>query len=184
MKKIALYITLGIIVLIIGILTFIIALPSIIANSDAEWEKRYNKYFEKVDYEFSGKIKSFIHIGGSRSLIKIEIDDIQIDKNEIQNDDDFVGLYDNKNNIIIMFNTFSMDFYDINKDKLWIDIVRNSTIGKEIEVERLNVRVISKERKIYYEQVDNKDTILIHFPTVYSKYLKQKEHEMGNVIRF
>lgn len=187
MKRIALYITLGIIVIIIGILAITIALPSIIAKSDADWEKRNNNYYGKVSYEFSGNVKSFVHIGGARSLITIELDNIQINTSEIQNSDDFVGLYDKDNNVIVMFNTFPDDFYNYKTGERWWIIVNSADRGKEVNIksENLHVRVSSNERQIYYMQENNnKDTMSIHFPTVYTKHLIKKERDMGKVVRF
>ena len=171
MKKTALYITLGIIVFIIGVLAFIVVLPSIIANSDRESQIRLNNYFEKADYEFSGEIKKIYYLDGTRCLLEVEINEIKISKNNIDSKEDFVGIYNEKENIAIIFVHFPNELYDAATGDRLIDVLFINGHKTTLHSDGIIVRADTESKKIYFMQGENKDTILIRPSTLYKKYL-------------
>lgn len=184
MKKVALYIVIGVIIFVLAILSFIIALPSIIANSDRESQIRLNNYFEKVDYEFSGEIKKIYYLDGTRCLLEVEINEIKISKNTIDSKEDFVGIYNEKENIAIIFVHFPNELYDAATGDRLIDVLFINGHKTTLNTHGIFVRADSESKKIYFMQGENKDTTFIRPSTLYKKHLVQKENEMRNVIRF
>ena len=79
-------------VLMIG--GFIVGVIHMFLYDGQKNEKELDKYFEKVEYFFCGKINSLSKLsGGERYLIELDIDSVFFIKNNISNNDNFVGLY-------------------------------------------------------------------------------------------
>lgn len=183
MKKELSYTLIGIIVFIGGFI-FLITLPASIAEDIEESKKRYNDYFEKVDYEFTGEVRSIYYIDGTRCLLEVEVNEFSFSKNNLNKKDDFVGLYNEKDNIAVLFVNFPDNIYDIKTSDKLINVLFSIGPKKSINTAGIFIKIDSNLRKIYYSQGDNKDTASIFIPNLYSKYLEKKEHEMKDVRRF
>lgn len=183
MKKELLYTIFFIIVFISGFI-FLITLPTSIANSIEESKKRDNDYFKKVDYEFSGEVRSIYYIDGTRCLLEVKVNELSISKNNLNKNDDFVGLYNEKENIAVLFVNFPDNIYDIKTSDKLINVLFSIGRKKSINTTGIFIKIDSSLRKIYYSQGDNKDTASIFIPNLYSKYLEKKEREMKDVRRF
>ncbi|KIA96803.1 hypothetical protein OA93_16485 [Flavobacterium sp. KMS] len=143
--------------------------------SPAKYEEEQNDYFSKVDYHFTGTVDRFQYLGSSRCLLYIKVNQIEIKKNKLNMDDDFLGLYSKESNLIVLF----ADFYLLLKNKY------NSLENDKIENINVDIKVNSIERKIYYY----KNKILVGEtylrPTaVYVKKLIMVEKDMNEPIRF
>lgn len=98
--------------IILGVVAFVLLLLGVFYHmfvvSPAKYEEEQNDYFSKVNYHFTATVDRFQYLGGSRCLLYIKVNQIEIKKNKLNMDDDFLGLYSKESNLIVLFADFDL----------------------------------------------------------------------------
>jgi len=168
-----------VIYIIFGILGFILLLGVflfyLLVASPTKHKKIQDEYFSKVDYQLSGEIKRFEHLGGGNCLLYIYVNEFKMHNNFLSHEDDFVGLYDRDNRSVVFFANFNPII------GRWYQPGKDDKIG---EVKDVDISVDSEKRKIYYKQKTHIDTTFLMPTRIYKSYLVEKEKELLTVVRF
>jgi len=150
-------------------LGFIVGVLYTFLYSERDYKREQDKYFEKVDYSFFGKMHSYQLLSGSLYFIEIDVDSATFTKNNISNNDDFVGLYSKKDKQIFFLSYFETG---------------GRAKGKIVSDTLPYVRVNSSTRTVEY--ITDKDSIfqelLRTFLTIDLQSLKDSQTE--EMVRF
>ena len=166
--KIILIILAVIVAIPIVIVVVILGLIFLFMADKNNYHKEQDIYFEKEEYYFCGQMVSYKLLGGVTYLIEIDVDSVLFIKNDISSENDFVGLYSEKQKKIL----FNADLtIDENTDK--------NAVSEGLPY----VRVKSSNRTVEY--IINKETTvygMLDVSNFYKRGLKKKETE--DMIRF
>ena len=159
--------------IILIVLAIIVAIPVVIVGiilsfvTEAEnYQKEQDKYFEKVEYYFCGKMHSYKILDYRPIyLIEIDVDSALFVKNNISYNDNFFGLYSKTQNKIF-FNAYfdignrtnkrvindTLPYVRVNSSNRTIEYITNN----ETKYEKLSISGFYKRD---LEQIETKDMI-------------------------
>jgi hypothetical protein len=147
----------------------------LIIISPENYKEEQNYYFNKVDYKLEGIVYKFKYLGGVSSLLYIRPESFDLKENNLQKEDDFIGLFSKQENFIVLVADFDLlmdgKYDSLEKDKFEnIDII---------------IKVNSRERNIYYfkgKKLIGKTKLST--ASVYKDDLLVLENKMKNLTRF
>ncbi len=135
--------------------------------SSITYENNQDNYFSKSSYTLTGKIIDSKHLGGVSYLMKIQVETMDLHRNELGQFDDFAGIYDRESNTAYMVND-----------------VDNSLLEKELK-KFPDIKIYSADRKVKYfinDHVVIEGTLAT--ASVYKRQLTKIEKRLKGSVRF
>ena len=136
---------------------FIFFAIDIFVLSNKDFKSDQDKYFEKVDYYFSGQMYSYKLLGGTTYFIEIDVDSALFKKDEISIKDNFVGLYLKKHDKIFFYANFELNSRENEK------ILSNALPYVKVNSSTRSIEYISKQNIIKKETLIVSDIYLQDF---------------------